>query len=130
MDQSVLNVLDIVLATTRAPIAVLVKVPLQVAIHCGCKSVQSDVELAPFVQKRPFAVFLDYVRSVFAIHVVVAYNLPDLTKFATNCNAAPPIRVFTWLHNPQVFAHSRVLNDVGVLVWEVVSLLELCELSV
>lgn len=115
MNQSVLNILDIVFATTCSQISFLVKVALQIAVNCHRQSIAPDVKLSVLVKKGPFTVLLDDVRSFLAIYMCVAYDLFDLTKFSTNCYSTASISVFTGLNNPQLLAHSWIFCQIRMI---------------
>jgi len=50
MDESVLNILYIVLSATCAKIPILVKIALKVTVNCLGDCVASDVELPVFIK--------------------------------------------------------------------------------
>jgi hypothetical protein len=60
----------------------------------------------------------------------IAYDLFDLAQLSTYCDSTASIRIFTRLDNPQVLAHSRVLGQVRMILWTVISLLKLIECAI
>ena len=79
MNQSILNILHVVLSACRSQIAILVEVPLNVAIDgCG-QCVQTNIKLPIFVQKWFLTVLLNNVTSFFTVYHIIAHDLTDLT---------------------------------------------------
>jgi hypothetical protein len=109
MDQSVLNIFNIVLSATGAKVPILVEIPLKVTVNCLSNGVAPDVELPVFVQKGSLAILLDDVGSLFAVYVRIANYLADLAQFAANGDSAASVGVLTWLDNPELGAHRGIL---------------------
>jgi len=61
MDQSVLNILDVVLSTACAKIPILIEITLKVAVYSLSNRVAPNIELPVFVEKGSFAILLNYV---------------------------------------------------------------------
>jgi hypothetical protein len=122
MDQSVLNILYVVLSTTGTKIPILIKISLKVAVNCLSNRVAPNVELPIFVKQGSLAILLNYVRPLLPVYVRIADYLSDLAQFATNGDSTASVRVFTRFDNPKLSAHCRVLCQVGVRTWRVISL--------
>lgn len=124
------EVFDIVLATSSSQIAILIEVPLHVAIHAGDQGVKPDVKLPALVEQRPFTVLLNYVTALLAVNDVVANDLSDLRQVLANCDAAAPVCVLAGFYNPEALAHGRVIGQAVRLLGIVVHVLELGERAV
>ena len=91
---------------------------------------EADVELASFVEQRPFAILLNYVGPAFAVDLVVDDDRLYLLQLSADCDSTPSIRVFTWFHNPKLFSLGWILLDMRVGAWVVVGFFELAKLAV
>lgn len=109
MNKSILYILNVVLAAARAKIPLRVKIALHVAVHAGDERKETNIKLALLVEERPLTILLDDVAALLAVDVIVAYDLLYLLQLTAHCDSAPTVRVFTWLHDPQVATHRRIL---------------------
>ena len=130
VNQSILNVFYVVLATGRPQVALSVEIGLKISIHRRGQRKESNVELPELVKHWPFAVLLNYVRTLLAIDHVVADDGLYLGQVSAHGYPAPSVRILAWLHDPEVLAHGRVFDQIGMLAWVVVRLLKLVELMI
>ena len=127
MNQPVLYILEVVLATTSPQVALLIEVALKIAVHCSGQCVATNIKFALLIQQWSLTVLLDDVGAFLAIYMRVADDLPDLTQFSAHSNTTASVCVLAWFYDPELFAHRWVLRQVDVIVGPVVCLLELCE---
>ena len=130
MYETVLHIFYVVLTTTCAKIAFLVVVTLQISIHCSRKGVAADIKLPHLVQQRLLTIFLDNIGALLPVHVCVVYNLSYLAEFTTDCDATSTVRVLTRLYDPELLAHSWILNQVRVIQRLIIGLFEFVESAV
>lgn len=130
MYESILDILDVVLATCSPQIAILIEVALQVPIDSRGKCEQPDVKLSLLVQQRTLAVLLNDVGSLLAGDHVVLNDLSDLGQLSADSDPAPTVRILAGFYDPEVFAHGWVFLEVRVLIRGVISFFEFTELTV
>jgi hypothetical protein len=130
MDQSVLDILYVVLSTAGAKVSVLIEIALKIPVYCLSDGVAPNVELSVFVEKRSFAILLNNVRPLLTVNVRIADYLSDLAQFAANGNTTTSVGVFARLDNPELGAHRGVLCQVGMRTGRVVSLFEFAKCTV
>jgi hypothetical protein len=100
VNQPVLYVFNVVLATGRPQVSFRVEVTLKIAIDGRGQRIEPDVELSALVEHWTLAVLLNDVRAFLAIDHVVADDLLDLSQFATHGDPAATIRIFARFHDP------------------------------
>ena len=130
MDHSVGRILDVVLATARPQVAVLVPVALQVSVDRGGHGVAANVEFAILVEQGPLDVLLDDVAALVAVHLLRLDQLLDVVEVAADLDTAATIGVLAGLDDPQIVAVARILLQNFVIRGVVVGLNEFQELSV
>ena len=122
MDQSVLDILYVVLSTAGAKVSVLIEIALKIPVYCLSDGVAPNVELSVFVEKRSFAILLNNVRPLFTVNVRIADYLSDLAQFTANGYATTSVGVLARLYNPELGPHRGVLCQVRMRTRRVVSL--------
>lgn len=108
----------------------MVEEALQVAVDSGGQRVQSDIKFAALVEQRLLAVLLDDIGALLAVDLVVANDLSDLRQLLAHSDPAASIRVLARLHDPDLSAHHRILNQVLVVLRGAERLLEFSKLGV
>jgi len=104
----------------RPQVAVGVPVALEVAANGAHQGEAPDVKLPVLVQEWFLDVLLDYVGAAVAVHVCVLHQGLNVVDVAAHLDAAPTIRVLSWLHDPEVLA------ELGKLIQESYTALVLC----
>ena len=101
MNHAVRRILEIILATARPQVAILVPVALQVSIICRHQREASNIELAIFVKQGLLDVFLDDVTAFVTVDLLGLNERLDVVEVTTHLDAAAPVRVLARLHNPE-----------------------------
>lgn len=127
VDQTVLDVAHIVLATTGSQVSVCVEISLHISIHTSRNSECANVEFSALVEQRPFAILLNDEGAFLATNHVVLNDLLDLRQVTADGNTATPICILAWLHDPEIFAHGWMLSDGLALFICTKLFLKLCE---
>jgi hypothetical protein len=100
VNQPVLHILNIVLATGSAQVPILVEIALHIAIHASRHGKQPDVKLPTFVKEGSFTILLDNKRPFFAVDHIVLHDLLNLGELAAHSDSTATIGVFTRFDNP------------------------------
>ena len=100
MNQPVLYVFNVVLATGRPQVSFRVEVTLKIAIDGRGQRIEPDVELSALVEHWTLAVLLNDVRAFLAINHVVADYLLNLSQIAAHSDPAATVRIFARFHDP------------------------------
>jgi len=124
VNQAVVRILDIILATTRAQVALCVKVGLKVAVRSGGHGVHANVELAAFVKKGFLEVLLNYVRAFSSVDHSLVNKGPNLIQIPAHLDATATVRVLARLNYPEAITKVRVLGQHSVAVRVVENFLE------
>lgn len=101
MNHAVRRIFEIILATTRPQVAILVPVALQVSIIRRRQGEASNIELAIFVQQGLLDVFLDDVTAFVTVDLLGLNQRLDVVQITAHLDAATPVSVFAWLYNPE-----------------------------
>ncbi len=110
MNQAVVRILDIILATARTQVTFCVEVGLKIAIRSSGHGVNANVELAAFVEKRFLEVLLNYVRAFSSVNHGLVNKRPNLIQISAHLDAAAPVRVLARLNYPEAITKVRVLG--------------------
>ena len=116
VDHSIVCVLNVVLFTTCAEVALGVKISLKVTISGGSHGIDSDVKLAALVEQRLLEVFLNDVGSLAAVDQSRIYDRPNLIQIATHLDATTTVCVLARLDNPEAVAEVGILCEHWVAV--------------
>ena len=100
VNQPVLYVFNVVLATGRPQVSFRVEVTLKIAIDGRGQRIEPDVELSALVEHWTLAVLLNDVRAFLAINHVVADDLLNLSQIAAHSDPAATVRIFARFHDP------------------------------
>ena len=81
----------------------MVVVSLEVAIHAGCQGKCSDVELPPVNEQRIVDVLLQDAGTLLGLRTFL-YNTLYFIKVFGNLDAYAPVRILSWLQNPDIMS--------------------------
>lgn len=105
MYELISQVIRIVLLARSPNVPIIVKVALLHTSYGTEQSVASDVKFSSLDQQGSLDVFLDDIRRVAEriIGPTILYNGFNFSEGVANLNARASVRIFTRLHNPNVF---------------------------
>lgn len=110
MDEAVVRILYVVFAAACAQVALGVEVALQITVRGRGHCINADVELTTLVEQRFLQVLLNYVSAFPPVNHRVANDRTNLIQIAAHLDSATPIRVLTWLDDPETVSKIRVLG--------------------
>ena len=101
MNESVANIIEIVLARARPNVSVLIAVAFQRAVNAGHHAINTEVKFALVNKKRIVNILLNYEGSICLCGPT--NNVLDLPHILHHLDALPTIRILTRLDYPCVF---------------------------
>ena len=121
MYELIRQVISVILLARSPNVPVIVKIPFLHSSYGTEQSVASDIKFSPLDQQGSLDVFLDDVCRVAEriIGPTILYDGFNFSEGVANLNARASVRIFTRLHNPNVF-------EEGVLCKFLKGIFEVC----